>query len=104
MPARTRAGPVAESQFRVKTAGSASSFGTTGGTRTTALSRWGTATLTTERSSQKRFTWGVPQAKTKRDKSSHGIQAAAAARGLGWGAVAGAGPSLSCAKRQIVRG
>ena len=39
---------MAESQLRLKTAASGSGFATTGGTRITALSRYGTATLTIE--------------------------------------------------------
>src|ERR1051325_10903990 len=64
--------PVAESQFRMKTAGSAVAWVTTGGTRCTILSRPGMANRGAEMWSSSAFTAGRPHRKTTIVRMTHG--------------------------------
>src|SRR6266550_7562541 len=56
--------PEADSQLKLKTAPSAVGLATTGGIRTTSLSRPGAANLSNENPSRKLFVCGKPQTKT----------------------------------------
>src|SRR5215467_5474985 len=65
--------PLAESQLKTKTAGSAVVCATTGGTRSTILSSPGMATRGAEIASSRAFTLGRPQRKTITDNTIQGI-------------------------------
>src|SRR6266536_2167383 len=67
--------PVADSQLTLKTAPSAVGFTTTGGTRSTSLSRPATAIFGKEIPSRKALVGGKPQTKTTTLRIIHGSQA-----------------------------
>src|ERR1051326_1973112 len=67
--------PVADSQLKVKIAGSAVGLATTGGTRMTSLSSPGTKIFGAEIASSKDFVCGNPQTKTTTLRIIHGSQA-----------------------------
>src|SRR2546426_11307939 len=67
--------PVADSQLKLKAAASAVGFETTGGMRSTSLSRPGTGILGAEIPSSKAFVCGNPQTKTTTLRIIQGIQA-----------------------------
>src|ERR1035438_4825113 len=68
MPVTSRLVPVAESQLKTNTAGSAVGFETTGGTRSTAWCRTGKLNVTWEAWLRKVFTWGTPQANRSEER------------------------------------
>src|SRR5437899_9905731 len=67
--------PVADSQLKLKTAPSAVGFTTTGGTRSTSLSRPATAIFGKEIRSRKALVCGKPQTKATTLRIIHGSQA-----------------------------
>ena len=75
MPATRMPVPVADSQFKTKTAASAFFSGATGGTRKTTWSRLATGKLSTEMPFRKAFTTGNPQMNTTMMSNSHGVHA-----------------------------
>src|ERR1039457_6588183 len=75
MPVSSRLVPVAESQLKTNTAGSAAGLATTGCTRSTALCRTGKLNVTCETWLRNVFAWGTPQANTRIESRIHGIQA-----------------------------
>src|SRR3954468_9396909 len=83
MPASSSPVPVADSQFRLKTAASGCGFETTGGARSTRLCSQGTCQVGLWIPLNHAFTWGSPQVNTKTESRIHGIQAIQASRRVG---------------------
>ena len=107
MPVSSRLVPVAESQLKTNTAGSAVGLATTGGTRKTASCRTGNLNVTRETRLRNVFAWGTPQANTRIESRIQGIQAFSAR----WLPITGRAAasarraaSVSCSKLQVLRG
>src|SRR4029453_4556234 len=95
--------PVAESQLSVNTASSARAAATTGGTRSTSLSRNGTAKRGAESPFRNTLNGGRPHTKTATERSSHGSQASRTARRDG-AAVSASTAVPASGRAHVVRG
>src|SRR4051812_33916102 len=93
--------PDAESQLKRKTAGSAVSFKTTGGTRVTSLSRPAIGMLGAEMRFRNAFICGVPQANTVTVRTIHGAIANLVESGASVGVASGA--SIVARERAVNR-